>query len=101
METQNYTFSANKYITRGISLEVPLPLQLLMWTLIMDLPCERDYLQVFELSVSQGKQKVIHKQECPEYQREYILLADEKCVTAKIFVIDDIEVCTMLLAEEY
>ena len=101
METKNYAFSSEKFLTKGVSLEIPIQLQILMWSLIMDLPCDRDYLQVFELSEFEGKQKVIHKQEVPEYKKEYIMLADEKPINTKIFVIDDVEVCTMLLASEY
>lgn len=62
------------------------------------------YLQVFELSeTATGLQRIVHKQEQPEYRVEYIITEEcaPKAVTAKIFVIDDGDHCTMLLAEEY
>lgn len=64
----------------------------------------QDYLQVFDLSIVENDkkklQKIIHSQEEPEYRKEYILeFADP--VETKIFVIDDEDHSTMLLAEEY
>lgn len=55
---------------------------------------------IFRLSESNGKQKIIHEQEVPEFKREY-LLAFPNLVNAKVYVIDDGDHCTMLLAEEY
>ncbi len=96
--------SKGRYLTRGVDNEIPLALQMFLWECIDALPEERDYLQVFELSESAtGLQKIIHKQEEPEYKAEYIITEElaPKAVTAKIFVIDDGDHCTMLLAEEY
>ena len=45
-------------------------------------------------------QKIVHTQEQPPYEKEYILLTDE-IVTEKVFVIDDETHHTFLLAEEY
>ena len=36
----------------------------------MDEP--KDYLQVFDLSEENGKQKIVHSQEQPEYMKEYL-----------------------------
>ena len=65
-----------------------------------NLNVEKDYLQVFKLSVVNGIQRVEHKQEVPEYQNTYSVLVANP-VDAKIFVIDDGDYSTMLLAEEY
>lgn len=90
----------NRYITKGVQLEIPIVLQIFMWDCISALPEPKDYLQIFRLSSVDGKQKIIHEQEQPEFKREYILNSPE-LINAKIYVIDDVDHCTMLLAEEY
>ncbi len=97
----------NRYMTKGISSEIPFYLQNLMWIMIESMEVEKkDYLQIFELSktVADGKvfQKIIHRQEQPEYEKSVTVLANEKdIVEKKVYVIDDVSHCTMLLAEEY
>ena len=94
-------FNNQRYVTRGISNKLPLMLQIILWGLIDTMEvAEKDYLQVFCLSAESGMQKIIHKQEQPEYSKEY-LFPSEAPITAKIFVIDDETHSTMLLAEEY
>lgn len=90
----------NRYLTCGVDAEIPLLLQLFMWSCVDSLPPKRDYLQVFELSEKDGKQRVVHRSEQPEYKAEY-LLASEVPITEKLYVIDDGEHSTMLLASEY
>lgn len=90
----------NRYITRGAQSEIPIELQIFMWSCINALPEPKDYLQVFRLSLSDGKQKIVHEQEQTEYKKEYMLNTTIP-VTAKVYVIDDGDHCTMLLAEEY
>ena len=51
-------FENKRYITRGVSQKVDLPLQLFMWQCIDELDVPKDYLQVFKLSVADGKQKI-------------------------------------------
>ena len=75
--------------------------QLFMWQYIENMPQPKDYLQVFECIVYDGKQKVIHIQEEPEYEREYLINSDAPFFVGKIFVIDDETHSTMILAEEY
>jgi len=65
------------------------------------MPKPKDYLQVFTCSGFDGKQKITHIQEEPEYKREYLLQTDASIFIGKIFVIDDEAHSTMLLAEEY
>ena len=93
-------FNNPKFITKGVSENIPPPLQFLMWELIHNMPVDKDYLQVFCLSEYNGKQRIIHSQEVPEYSNEYVLDID-KPITAKVFVIDDETHSTMLLANEY
>ncbi len=95
-------FKNQKFITRGVNSELGLLLQLFMWQCIDEMPPPKDYLQVFELTLEEGKQKIIHSQEQPEYKREYLLkLADAPVFIGKIFVIDDGDHSTMMLASEY
>ena len=96
-------FEPNKprYLTRGVDAEIPLEIQLFLWNAIDYMPEPKDYLQVFRLSDVNGLQVIHHTAEQPEYEMNYILAEIEKPITAKIFVIDSVEYCTMLLAEEY
>ena len=90
-----------RYATSGINSELPLMLQIILWGLIDSMEvAEKDYLQVFCLSNDNGKQRIIHEQEQPEYRKEYLFPSDTP-VTTKVFVIDDETHSTMLLAEEY
>ncbi len=94
-------FKNSHYATRGINAEIPLALQLILWKMIDDMEVARkDYLQVFTLSTENGAQKIIHEQEQPDYRKEYVFSGDCSA-NAKIFVIDDGDHSTMLLAEEY
>jgi hypothetical protein len=93
-------FSSNRYATARVSEEVPFELQLFMWMCIDGLGGEADYLQVFELTATPEVQRIVHTQEQPEYRQEYLIKCD-KPLSAKIFVIDDVEYATMLFAEEY
>ena len=93
-------FNNPKFITKGVSENIPPPLQFLLWELIHNIPVDKDYLQVFCLSVDNGRQRIKHTQEVPEYSNEYVLDID-KPITAKIFVIDDETHSTMLMNYEY
>ncbi|MBU3097673.1 DUF960 domain-containing protein [Clostridium sp. DSM 17811] len=103
----------NRYITRGVQADIPLELQLFMWCCIDKLKeqgLKRDYLQIFELTEHKADdifyQVIEHREEVPEYNKTYKILAKET-VNAKVFVINDGEdeigkgYSTMLLAEEY
>lgn len=96
-------FEKNKgrYLTRGVNAEIPPELQLFMWQAIDQMPQPKDYLQVFRLSVENGLQVIHHSSEQPEFEMTYILAAADTAVTEKVYVIDDGEHCTMLLASEY
>ena len=95
-------FKNKRFITQGVNSQVSLLLQLFMWQCIEDMPPPKDYLQVFELTLEDGKQKIIHSQEEPEYKQEYLLnLTDAPIFIGKVFVIDDGDHSTMLLASEY
>ena len=93
-------FDNKRYLTRGIDSEIPLELQLFLWSCIDRLPPERDYLQVFALKPIGVMQGITHRSEQPEYRMKYLIPSD-KPITAKVYVIDSIDYSTMLLAEEY
>ena len=93
-------FQNKRFLTKGVQAEIPIELQLFLWNCIDNLPEERDYFQVFALKEIDGKQHIHHFSEQPEYCKEY-RISTEKPITAKVYVIDDIDHSTMLLAEEY
>lgn len=94
-------FKNDRFITKGVDFAVNPLLQFFMWHLIDAMPPPKDYLQVFKLAKENGKQKITHIQENPEYKREYLLNSDTPFFVGKIYVIDDDKYSTMLLAEEY
>lgn len=93
-------FNNQRYLTRGVQLEIPLELQLFMWGCIDKLPEERDYFQVFRLENFNDIQKITHFSEQPEYYKEYFIPTDNP-ITTKVYIIDSDTYSTMLLAEEY
>lgn len=97
----------SRYLTVGVKDNIPMDLQIFLWSCIDNLKNqgnELDYLQVFELKKITCDdieyQMVEHRQEVPEYKKKYSILPSEN-VDAKIFIIDDGDHSTMMLAEEY
>jgi hypothetical protein len=93
-------FNNSRYLTKGVQEKISLELQIFMWECIDKLSDPKDYLQVFNLSVVGSLQRITHTSENPEYKMEY-LIPSEKPITEKVYVIDDGDHSTMLLAEEY
>ena len=108
-------FKNGRLITAGVDGRVSPLLQLFLWHCIDVMPPPKDYLQIFNCTIFDGKQKITHIQEIPEYRREYLLDVDTSffsvksfsgsdvpnAFVGKLFVIDDDTHSTMLLAEEY
>ncbi|MBE6851570.1 MAG: hypothetical protein E7504_07570 [Ruminococcus sp.] len=94
-------FHNPRYMTRGVQDTIPPELQLLMWNALEAVPKPVDYFQVFRLSSLNGIQCIEHEQEQLPYKREYLLPTIENPITAKVYIIDDGDHSTMLLAEEY
>ena len=90
-----------RYLTSGIDAKIPLEIQLFLWNAVDHMPAEKDYLQVFKLSDVNGLQTIEHSSEQPEFHMTYILTEVKNPVTAKIYIIDSVDYCTILLAEEY
>lgn len=95
-------FDKQRYLTRGISEKLSIPLQVTLWRMIEKVDKELDYLQVFEIhQLPDMRVQVLHRQEEPEYALEIIVNGTILGNQLKVYVIDDGEYSTMLLAEEY
>ena len=93
-------FKTENYLTRGVRDIVPMTTQLIMWDMIFNLPVSKDYLQIFEPRAGDGIQFITHIQEQPDYTRT-VTFKTPSAITQKVYVVDDGDHCTMLLAEEY
>lgn len=93
-------FDNSRYLTCGVDSAIPLELQLFLWECVDRLPEPKDYLQVFELSPSGTMQSIVHSSEAPEYRQVYLIPSDAP-ITEKLYIIDDGDHSTMLLASEY
>ena len=92
-----------RYITSGVYEQIPQELQLFCWQCYERVKAagEYDYLQVFELKqIGEHIQQVEHRQEVPEYNQVYQLRVINP-IDQKIFIIEEGEYVTMLLAKEY
>jgi hypothetical protein len=112
MKTKNYKFDKNsRYITKGIMDKIPAKITVKLWWILdefIETKLRKDYLQIFELKISNQMISIVHRQEEPAYEMvfSYKVIANEEqsedtIQEFKIYVIDDIDHSTMLLAEEY
>ena len=110
-EKTHFDLSKKRFETKGINTRLPIEYRFLLWQLIDELGenMPLDYLQVFEFRNTEEKcfegkqlttQNLIHSQEQPEYTKTYTFPI-ESPINGKVYVIDDGDHCTMLLAEEY
>ena len=95
-------FNKERYLTRGVSNEIPLEIQILLWSMIDGLNVKKDYLQVFEIEpIKDNLLKIEHRQEVPKYKKEIIVRNRGIKSKIKLFVIDEGDYSTMMLSEEY
>jgi len=95
-------FKGRKIITRGIKGGLAPLLQQVLWTLVEEMPVLfKHYLQVFDLSVVNGMQHIVHTQSEPEYKRVYEFKTRIIPTTAKVLIQDDGDILTMMLSTEY
>lgn len=95
-------FNKDRYLTSGVSEEIPLEIQILMWSMIGEIKIKKDYLQVFEIEpIKNGLLKIEHRQEIPKYKKEHVVLNTGINSTTKIFIIDDRDYSIMMLSSEY
>ncbi|WDL99185.1 DUF960 family protein [Alicyclobacillus sp. ALC3] len=102
-------FDPPRYATRGVMGTLPQDVQFTLWAMV-DLLClqsgvKPDYLQVFELSpfmdrASELNQAIRQSQEQPCYVATNLMRVSAP-VAVKVFIIDDGEHATMMLASEY
>ena len=102
-----YKFDSHRYITRGVAAEIPLDIQLMLFESIevmRDKVEELDWLQVMKLEGITKDDvsvlRIVHVQEMPEGQVEYYLACEFEGKQT-VFVVDDVDHVTMLLASEY
>ncbi|MED0665949.1 DUF960 family protein [Bacillus badius] len=97
--------TAERYMTRAIAEELHPEIAMTLWKLIDDQKAkgtDLDYLQVFELSVKDGQQAIIHRQEEPFGRQERLLpLKWTKPIERTIWCIDNREGQMMLFPEDY
>lgn len=96
-------FSGKKYMTRGVSSEIPLAMYSSL-DIMKNKAGELDYLQIFLLETLEKDGTLMlhicHEQEIPKMKVDYLIPVNER-IDTKVYIIDDVEYVTMLLAEEY
>ncbi len=92
--------NTKRFLTCGVDSTIPLELQLFLWECVEHMPAPKDYLQVFELKPVGKLQSITHSSEEPNYRMEYLLPLDTP-IADKVYIIDDGDHSTMLLASEY
>lgn len=104
---KKWLFRGHQYKTSGVDHYVPQEVQLAIWSYIDSRRNQQipfDYLLVFELKPSQKdgvKMQLIDcHQEVPEHRDEISVICEEP-ISEKLFLIDDIDHVTLLLATEY
>lgn len=103
-----YMFNSKRFITIGIDLKIPPVVQSAMFSGIEIMrnmtDNNLDYLQVFRLrTIEQDGVFLLHikhNQEFPEAEMDYVIPV-EKPINEKVYIIDNVDHVTMLLAEEY
>jgi len=92
-------------MTKTIDETVHAEIQMILWNLINEQRNEEkelDYLQVFELKMTDGRQRIVHRQEVPERKREWVYtLQYTTPIDQTIWCIDSEEYQMMLLPNEY
>ena len=92
----------NRYMTRELAEEIPLEINILIWSLIDSLTIEKDYLQIFELNpIGKGIVEIIHKQEVPAYESYIYINNDDIKDKFKIYAIDSVEYSTLMFSYQY
>lgn len=95
----------DRYITRAIDETVHAEIQMILWRLIDELKekgVKLDYLQVFELTVADGRQRIVHRQEVPERKSEWLYTLQYTApIDQTIWCIDSESYQMMLLPNEY
>lgn len=89
-----------RHITSNAMSRIPVETQILMWFMLDTMDEDKDYLQIFNLSIKDGNQIIRHHQEYPIWEEDVVLLTDSP-VTEKVYIIVENGLETMMLAEDY
>ena len=84
------------YLASNANNRIPIATQIIMWYLLDRMKAEKDYLQIFKLSVQDGKQKILHTQEQLQWSEE-ILYTTDAPITEKVYIIKENDYEIMLL----
>ena len=103
-----YKFDSQKYITSGVRERIPPEILLMMFGSIEFMRRKTegklDYLQLFTLeTVGEDGNYLLsirHEQEVPEAKIDIVVSVADP-INEKVYIIDDVDHVTMLLAEEY
>ena len=94
-----------RYMTKSIDETVHAEIQMILWRLIEEQANEGmklDYLQVFELTVADDRQRIVHRQEEPDRKREWLYtLQYTTPIDQTIWCIDSESYQMMLLPSDY
>ena len=71
-----------------------------MWHMVDVMDSDKDWLQIFNLTVKDRIQHISHHQEEPEFKEECVLLTNN-LVEEKVYIILELGISTMILAEDY
>jgi hypothetical protein len=94
-------------MTRGISEALPIEIQIKLWQLvdnIVAMDISTDYLQIFDLKVTDQYLEITHRQEEPPYSNTIQLPLEthyKELDGKKVYCIDDNDHSTMLFSSEY
>lgn len=102
-------FNNEAYMTKGFQSEIPAITQVIIFDCLEKSRHSlevMDYLQIFELKKIRSDdtvlQEIIHKQEVPAFEETIVLkLPKDQIINTKVYVIDDGDHHTFLLASEY
>lgn len=97
MKEERFKEGQPRYMTRSISEEVSIEIQMILWGMVDALRKVKklDYLQVFKLETIGNQEEgtlvqvITHSQEQPKYGRVYYIPTLSNGVTGKIYIIDD------------
>lgn len=89
-----------RYITSNANFRIPIATQIIMWFMLDKMKIERDYFQIFSLSIKDNKQHILHSQEQPPWSEE-ILFNSDNPVKEKVYIIKESDYEIMMLAEDY
>ena len=96
-------FNNDGYMTKGYQVTIPFDVKMFISRQISKVSDidDTDYLQVFDLSPCGSKQQIVHTQEQPDKRDVYYIDVESEPINGKVFVIDDVDHHTYLMAYEY